>query len=150
MRRRGRSIFYGGHQPSGGAWHSTSPAPAKYVGEPRLVISDVPEEWRKYAREPWRILFPEIGANIAADLILTAGLSSIVDSADGADNKYDSVVNISLVPLAPTVAYVPDYERGGNVPVAYPVQQPARKCSKESIETARQARESGFIFNGDC
>lgn len=40
-----------------------------------------------------------IAANVAADLILTAGLSSIVDSADGADNKYDSAVNISLTPL---------------------------------------------------
>jgi len=42
-----------------------------------------------------------IAANVAADLILTAGLSSIVDSADGADNKYDSAVNISLIPNAP-------------------------------------------------
>lgn len=40
-----------------------------------------------------------IAGNIAADLILTAGISSIVDSADGADNKYDGTVNISLVPL---------------------------------------------------
>jgi hypothetical protein len=39
-----------------------------------------------------------IAANVAADLILTAGLSSVVDSADGADNKYDSVVNITLLP----------------------------------------------------
>jgi uncharacterized protein YceK len=39
-----------------------------------------------------------IAANVAADLILTAGLSSIVDSADGADNKYDSVVNMTLLP----------------------------------------------------
>lgn len=39
-----------------------------------------------------------IAANIAADLILTAGISSIVDSASGADNKYDSVVNVSLIP----------------------------------------------------
>jgi hypothetical protein len=44
-----------------------------------------------------------IAANVAADLILTAGLSSIVDSADGADNKYDSAVNLSLTPIeAPT------------------------------------------------
>lgn len=41
-----------------------------------------------------------IAANVAADLILTAGLSSIVDSADGADNKYDSAVNVSLTPLS--------------------------------------------------
>jgi hypothetical protein len=40
-----------------------------------------------------------IAANVAADLILTAGLSSIVDSADGADNKYDSAVNLSLTPV---------------------------------------------------
>jgi hypothetical protein len=34
-----------------------------------------------------------IAANVAADIVLTAGLSSIVDSADGADNKYDSAVH---------------------------------------------------------
>jgi hypothetical protein len=39
-----------------------------------------------------------IAANIAVDVVLTAGLSSIIDSADGADNKYDSVVNLSMVP----------------------------------------------------
>lgn len=43
-----------------------------------------------------------IAANVAADLILTAGLSSIVDSADGADNKYDSVVNMTLLPANET------------------------------------------------
>jgi hypothetical protein len=41
-----------------------------------------------------------IAANVAADLILTAGLSSIVDSADGVDNKYDSAVNVSLTPVS--------------------------------------------------
>lgn len=25
-----------------------------------LVISEVPHLWRKYAREPWRILFPDL------------------------------------------------------------------------------------------
>jgi hypothetical protein len=45
-----------------------------------------------------------IAGNIAADVILTAGLSSIVDSADGADNKYDPVVNISMTPVAPVAA----------------------------------------------
>ena len=39
-----------------------------------------------------------IAGNIAADLILTAGISSIVDSASGADNRYDPVVNLSLSP----------------------------------------------------
>ena len=40
-----------------------------------------------------------IAANVAVDLLLTAGMSSIVDSANGADNKYDSVVNITMIPL---------------------------------------------------
>jgi hypothetical protein len=44
-----------------------------------------------------------IAANVAADIVLTAGLSSIVDSADGADNKYDSAVNITLIPSS----YIP-------------------------------------------
>lgn len=39
-----------------------------------------------------------IAANVAVDLLLTAGISSIVDSSTGADNKYDSVVNITLIP----------------------------------------------------
>jgi hypothetical protein len=39
-----------------------------------------------------------IAANIAVDILLTAGISSIIDSANGADNKYYSVVNVSLAP----------------------------------------------------
>ena len=45
-----------------------------------------------------------IAGNIAADIILTAGISSIVDSATGADNKYDTVVNLTLAPRAPMAA----------------------------------------------
>lgn len=37
-----------------------------------------------------------VGANIAVDVLLTAGLSSIIDSANGADNEYQEVVNITL------------------------------------------------------
>ena len=55
-----------------------------------------------------------IAGNIVADVVLTAGISSIVDSADGADNKYDPVVNISMVP----VGY-------GSSPADYPVPQSA-------------------------
>jgi hypothetical protein len=47
-----------------------------------------------------------IAGNVAADIILTAGISSIVDSANGADNKYDSVVNITMIPVLPQTAYV--------------------------------------------
>jgi hypothetical protein len=49
-----------------------------------------------------------IAANIAVDLLFTAGISSIVDSATGADNKYEPVVNITLLPLTgPTAAVAP-------------------------------------------
>ncbi len=41
-----------------------------------------------------------IAGNVAADVLLTAGVSSIVDSASGADNQYDSVVNVTLIPKA--------------------------------------------------
>jgi hypothetical protein len=46
-----------------------------------------------------------VAGNVAADLILTAGLSSIVDSANGADNEYTPTVVLSLTPIAaPTPA----------------------------------------------
>jgi hypothetical protein len=37
-----------------------------------------------------------VAGNVAADLILTAGLSSIVDSANGADNEYNANVFIDM------------------------------------------------------
>src|SRR5258705_1187241 len=45
-----------------------------------------------------------IAANVATDLLLTAGISSIIDSSTGADNKYDSAVNITLLPIQGTNA----------------------------------------------
>lgn len=39
-----------------------------------------------------------VGANIAVDVLLTAGLSSIIDSAQGADNEYESMVTLTLRP----------------------------------------------------
>ena len=62
-----------------------------------------------------------IAANIAADVLLTAGLSSIVDSADGADNKYDSAVNITLLPLSFAPTPVPA------TPTGSPLSPPANK-----------------------
>ncbi len=37
-------------------------------------------------------------AGIALDVVLTLGVSSAIDSATGADNRYESPVNITLVP----------------------------------------------------
>ncbi len=45
-----------------------------------------------------------VAGNVAADLLLTAGLSSIVDSASGADNQYDSAVNITMIPMSAAAA----------------------------------------------
>jgi hypothetical protein len=41
-----------------------------------------------------------VAGNVAADLLLTGGLSSIVDSANGADNEYTPTVVLSLNPVA--------------------------------------------------
>ncbi len=38
-----------------------------------------------------------IAANVVVDILLTAGISSIVDSANGADNWYTPAVNITLI-----------------------------------------------------
>jgi hypothetical protein len=57
MRRRGRSILLGAHA----AYRpGRADGAAAYPSESVLVISDVPEEWRKHAQEPWRILFPDL------------------------------------------------------------------------------------------
>lgn len=37
-------------------------------------------------------------AGIALDVVLTLGASSAIDSISGADNKYEPIVNITLVP----------------------------------------------------
>lgn len=37
-------------------------------------------------------------AGVALDVVLTLGLSSAIDSATGADNKYTSPVNITMIP----------------------------------------------------
>ena len=48
-----------------------------------------------------------VAGNVAADLLLTGGISSIVDSANGADNEYTGTVVLSLNPIAaPTPAAV--------------------------------------------
>lgn len=48
-----------------------------------------------------------VAGNVAADLLLTAGLSSIVDSASGADNQYESTVNITMIPMSAGVVAPP-------------------------------------------
>ena len=54
-----------------------------------------------------------VAANVAADLLLTAGISSIIDSSTGADNEYTSPI---VIGLNPTDANAP----GGTTPGALP------------------------------
>jgi uncharacterized protein YceK len=70
-----------------------------------------------------------VAGNVAADLILTAGLSSIIDSASGADNQYESPVNITLIPksAAPlsTAPLAPP-----PAPIVAPADKPKKPGSK--------------------
>lgn len=45
-----------------------------------------------------------IAANIVVDVLLTAGISSIVDSANGADNKYEETMSFNLAPFPSSIA----------------------------------------------
>ncbi|HKU65290.1 MAG TPA: hypothetical protein VJQ06_09540 [Rhizomicrobium sp.] len=47
---------------------------------------------------------------MAVDLLLTAGISSIVDSANGADNHYDPAVTLSLTPVIQAARTAPAAE----------------------------------------
>lgn len=49
-----------------------------------------------------------VAVNVVVDLLFTAGISSIVDSANGADNWYDPAVNITMIPV------------GGPIPASAP------------------------------
>lgn len=61
-----------------------------------------------------------VAANVAVDLLLTAGISSIVDSANGADNHYDPVVNMSLTPVVQAARTAPAAETLVPIPVSDP------------------------------
>ena len=56
MRRRGRFIQYGAivHAPPG------KEVAGGYYVEPTVKVSEVPEAWRRHARDPWRMLFPDL------------------------------------------------------------------------------------------
>jgi len=54
MPRRGRFVQYGAHSGGGGDGQTASYVPGA------LRVQEVPEEWRRYAREPWRILLSDV------------------------------------------------------------------------------------------
>jgi len=95
-----------------------------------------------------------IAANIAVDLLLTAGISSIVDSANGADNKYDSVVNLTMIPLTATAAAaapIPATITGDAVaPAPTLIAATPGTCTHEQEVQARIARTNGYTSGPKC
>lgn len=82
-----------------------------------------------------------IAANIAVDVILTLGISSIVDSANGADNKYDSPVSLTLVPMEGTPAAV----AAANLTIA-PTTDIASLISDKTVYAAQGSDISVYYF----
>jgi hypothetical protein len=98
-----------------------------------------------------------IAANVAVDILLTAGISSIVDSANGADNKYDSVVNITMIPLTPVAAAAPATVTGDAIkptPVSVASDASASTggsgCTHEQQVQARIAKQNGYTGGPKC
>lgn len=75
-----------------------------------------------------------VAGNVAADLILTAGLSSIVDSASGADNQYESTVNITMIPLATRMMAPPVATTPVEPPAAAAPSKPAAPVKGEPVK----------------
>jgi hypothetical protein len=93
-----------------------------------------------------------IAANVAVDLLLTAGISSIVDSANGADNKYDSVVNITMIPLTPVAAAgVPATVTGDAIrPTPVAAISTTSTCTHDQQVQARLAQQNGYTGGPKC
>jgi len=95
-----------------------------------------------------------IAANIAVDILLTAGISSIVDSANGADNKYDSVVNLTMIPLtaaAAAAAPLPATITGDAIaPALTLIAATPGTCTHEQEVQARIARTNGYTGGPKC
>ncbi|MDZ4867362.1 MAG: hypothetical protein SGI91_08590 [Alphaproteobacteria bacterium] len=70
-----------------------------------------------------------VAGNVAADLLLTAGLSSIVDSASGADNQYENTVNVTMIPVGQAAA--PVAPAPSAPAVMAPVADPEKPKKKE-------------------
>lgn len=75
-----------------------------------------------------------VGANIAVDVLLTAGISSIIDSANGADNEYQEVVNITMRRKADAVTQVST----PSAPAVTPAMETSEAGSSEMAEGGMQ------------
>jgi len=75
-----------------------------------------------------------VGANIAVDVLLTAGISSIIDSANGADNEYQEVVNITMRRKADAATQI----SAPSAPAAMPATDASAAGSSETSEGGMQ------------
>jgi len=71
------------------------------------------------------------------NIVLGGGIGWAIDSASGADNKYDGVVNMTLVPGGPATA-------SADLSVA------TGACSHEQQVQARLARQNGYTNGPKC
>ncbi len=82
------------------------------------------------------------------NIVLGGGIGWAIDSASGADNKYDGVVNITLVPANAdkvAAASVPTTVSGGAA--ASPA---GSSCTHEQEVQARIARQNGYTAGPKC
>jgi hypothetical protein len=99
-----------------------------------------------------------VAGNVTADLLLTGGLSSIIDSANGADNEYTPTVILSLNPNGgpQTVAAVQSAttlvpqsaSQSGDQRLA--PSDSGKVCSHDELVQARIARMNGYTGGPNC
>lgn len=91
-----------------------------------------------------------VAGNVAADLLLTAGISSIVDSANGADNEYTPTVVLSLNPVS-VAQPIADVTK--TPPVTGQVSahsSSAKVCTQNELAEARIARMNEYTGGPVC
>lgn len=90
-----------------------------------------------------------VAGNVAADLILTAGLSSIIDSANGADNEYTPTVVLSLNP-SDRLQVVANGDGQPAQTVSNAATAGAKLCSHDELVQARISRLNGYTGGPNC
>jgi hypothetical protein len=79
------------------------------------------------------------------NIVLGGGIGWAIDSASGADNKYDGVVNVSLVPAgAVAAAYAPSGATTSGAALT------SITCTHEQEAQARIARTNGYTSGPKC
>ena len=99
-----------------------------------------------------------VAGNVVADIVLTAGVSSIIDSANGADNEYTSTVVMSLNPNGEALTTAAVQSSAAPVPQAInqssdqlvPQSGSGKVCTHDEMVQARIARMNGYTGGPHC